>query len=60
MENIKKIGLDYECPTCWWRKHVIYKSYLIAKRNRVYCDMCITKEMRCITINSDELISTLD
>ena len=60
MDEARKINLNYECPTCWWKKTVIYKSYLIAKRNRVYCDMCITREMRCVTVDADELIATLN
>lgn len=60
LEGTPKIALEYQCPKCWGKKHMIYKSYLIAKRNKVYCDFCITVEMRCITPNAQEKISTLN
>lgn len=60
MEEVNKIELEYKCPLCWSRKTVQYQDYKIAKINKVYCDDCITRQMNCITEDSDELISTLD
>lgn len=55
-----KVRVDYLCPYCHWKKCMIYRSYKIAKFNRVYCDMCITREMKCITPNKDEKIAILN
>ena len=60
MERGEKIVLEYKCFVCWYHKMVTYKDYMIAKMNKVYCDDCITRQMKCITPASEELIATLD
>lgn len=58
----KTIYLEYKCPCCWEMKRLEYKDYWTAKRNKVYCDTCITKRMHLLTNRflAEELIATLE
>lgn len=60
LPDTPKVGLDYKCPKCWAKRHIIYKRYDVARKNRVYCDFCIVEEMRCITPNWMDRINILN
>lgn len=53
------IRLRYKCTYCWWKKAVVYADWATARYNRVYCDGCLTREMVCVTPESEELIESL-